>query len=193
MSTPRTSLLVIAVLALAGCAPASQDFNGTFLDPPVDHVPFELTSAAGPVASSDFQGKWLAMFFGYTQCPDICPATMTTLKRAIDGLDEDQQEEVRVAMISVDPERDSPERLASYTSAFNPSFVGMTGSEAQLEQIANEYGIYYERQAAADDGSYEVDHTAAVLLLDPQGRMRMVWSYGTSPEEITSDLQKLIG
>lgn len=184
---------LFALLLFTGCLSPQPDYHGTYLDPPSDPVPFELASAAGPVSLSNFEGDWLMLFFGYTHCPDICPATMSILKRSVDQLDADQRTQVQVAMISVDPERDTPERLASYVSAFDQSFIGMTGTDEQIEQITSDYGIYYSRlDASEEDGYYDVDHTAAVLLLDPHSRMRMVWSYGTTAEDIASDLRHLV-
>ncbi len=185
--------LAAALIFIAGCTAAAPDFNGTLVDPPADPAPFELASATGTVSSSDLERDWMLLFFGYTNCPDVCPATMTVLKRAYDQLEEHEQEQVQVAMISVDPERDTPGRLASYTSAFDSSFIGMTGTQEQIEQLTSAYGIYYKPlESVTGDDNYYVDHTAAILLVDSQSRMRMVWSYGTPHEDIASDLQQIL-
>ncbi len=188
----RTLLVAGVLLILAGCRPATHDYNGTYVDPPAEPKPFQLESAAGPVTLDDLKGDWAVLFFGYTHCPDICPATMSVMRHAMNRLDEDQQDRVRVMMVSVDPERDTPDRLASYTSAFNPDFMGVTGSLEQIAEITSDYGIYYKRLEDVADGSYDVDHTAALLLLDPDGRMRLVWSFGTSSEEIADDLRHIL-
>lgn len=183
---------LFALLLLVGCLPSQHDYHGTYLDPPQPNEAFELQSIDGAVSSADLQGKWTALFFGYTHCPDVCPATMSILRQAIDKLDEAKQEQVQVAMISVDPERDTPERLASYVSAFNPSFIGLTGTTEQLDHLTSSIGIYHERTNETEDGRYDVDHTASVLLLDPEGGTRLIWSYGMSADAIADDLEHVL-
>jgi len=185
---------LLVLIAASGCGPTSpEEYNGTLIDPPLETDGFELTSEAETVTLADFEGKWTAVFFGYTNCPDICPATLQLMKRAVDQLEADQREQVEVAFVSIDPERDTPVRAAEYARAFDPGFIGLTGTPEQIETVARDYGIHYERAEGTDASGYLVDHTSAVLLLDPAGALRMIWSYGTTHNEIADDLRRLVG
>lgn len=119
-------------------------WHGTALTPPMPERPFTLESVDGPVALSELRGDVVLLFFGYTNCPDICPLTLARIAQAYGTLQPDEADEVRVVMISVDPERDSPERLARYVAGFDDSFIGLTGTRAEIETIAGDYGIYHE-------------------------------------------------
>ena len=194
MSRSAPLFCLIFLVAASGCArSAPEDFNGTLIDPPLETEGFELASEEAAVSLADFEGKWTAVFFGYTNCPDICPATLSLMKRAVDQLDADEREHVEVAFVSVDPERDTPARAAEYARAFDPAFVGLTGTPEQIETVARAYGIHYARAEGTDASGYLVDHTSAILLLDPDGSLRMIWSYGTTAGEIAEDLSRLIG
>jgi|SRR5690554_1519801 protein SCO1/2 len=166
-------------------------FAGTLLDPPLAVQDFELSGANGPVKRSDFQGKIVVLFFGYTSCPDVCPTTLASLKKALQLLG-DEAESVQVIMVAIDPERDTPDRVSQYVSGFNPSFVGLSGTLEQIAEVASRYGIYYARADSTSDGGYLVDHTATVSVLDREGRTRLLWSFGTTPEEMASDLRRLL-
>ncbi|MFW5955125.1 MAG: SCO family protein [Rhodothermales bacterium] len=186
-------VFIAVVAALTGCAFSDRpQYHGLSLDPPLENDGFELISADGPVSADDFAGQYVALFFGYTNCPDVCPATLSVLRRALSQLDPDMAERVRVAFVSVDPERDTPARLVEYTSAFDDSFVGLTGTDEQISRVASSFGIYYGRAEGSDASDYLVDHTASVLLLDPNGDTRMMWSYGTDAEQIAEDLRNLL-
>ncbi|MCO6451696.1 MAG: SCO family protein [Caldilineales bacterium] len=166
-------------------------FHGTILQPsePID---FTLTGMDGqPVSLSDFRGKYVVLYFGYTFCPDVCPLTLAELGKAVRIL-EDKGEKVQVLMVTVDPQRDTPERLAQYVPAFHPSFIGLTGSEDDIAQVAAPMGIFYARNEVGGASGYLMDHTASITLLDDQGRMRLVWPYGVSGDLIADDLDYLI-
>lgn len=194
MHRSALTFCLLVLLAVAGCRPTTpEEYNGTLIDPPLETDGFELTSEAETVTLADFEGKWTAVFFGYTNCPDICPATLQLMKRAVDQLEADQREHVEVAFVSVDPERDTPVRAAEYARAFDPGFIGLTGTPEQIETVARDYGIHYERAEGTEASGYLVDHTSAILLLDPAGALRMIWSYGTTHDEIADDLQRLVG
>lgn len=119
-------------------------WHGTAITPPMPERPFTLASVDGPLALSDLRGYVVLLFFGYTSCPDICPLTLARIAQAHGTLSRDAADAVRVVMISVDPERDSPERLAQYVAQFDDSFIGLTGPRAEIEAIAADYGIYHE-------------------------------------------------
>jgi protein SCO1/2 len=188
----RAVPLLALLVALAGCRPSAADFNGTFLDPPMPAHDVTLAAAEGPVQLSDFAGDLVVLNFGYTSCPDVCPATLATLARAKDLLGEDG-EGVQVVFVSVDPERDRPQRASSYAAAFDPSFVGLSGSEDAIADAASAFGVYYEKAdtTATTEAGYLVDHTATVFVLDREGRARLLWSFGTDAEAMASDLRAL--
>lgn len=167
------------------------ELHGMLLDPPLPPNDFTLTSAAGPVRLADLQGKVVVLFFGYTFCPDVCPTTMVRLGHAMELLGK-EAEEVQVVMISVDPERDTPERLAEYTRAFHPSFLGLTGTPEEIAAVAAAYGIYQARAEGSAATGYLVDHTSTVTVLNRDGERRMLWSFEVPAEGLASDLSYLV-
>ena len=116
-------------------------------------------------------GAWTFMFFGYTHCPDICPTTLATLRQVEHDLPEHVSAPRQHVLVSVDPARDTVEHLAGYVSSFGPAFLGVTGSDGELAKLAREVGAAYFRGVPADDGSYFVEHTASIMLVDPRGRL----------------------
>lgn len=151
-----------------------------------------MTSAGEPMQLSDFRGKYVLVYFGYTYCPDVCPITMNDLAAMARELGDRRMEDVQVLFISVDPERDTPEHLASYLPHFHPEFLGMTGTVDQIQPVASQFGIFFESHGGSGAAGYLVDHTSAVTLIDPQGRVRMIFPYGVSGPEMASDLQYLM-
>ncbi len=153
---------------------------------------FTLNGPGGqPVSLVDFRDKIVVLYFGYTFCPDVCPATMNELKVAVNELGK-QSEDVQVIMISLDPERDTPEKLAEYMAFFHPSFIGLTGSEEQIIAASAPLGIFYERHEGTAASGYLIDHTATAMVLDRHGRLRLVFPFNTSGEEVAADLRHLL-
>ena len=187
------ALLVVALNALAGCGPSAADFNGTYLDPPMPARDVALASPDGPTRLSDFGGKLVVLNFGYTSCPDVCPATLATLARAKRQLGPDG-DAVQVVFVSVDPERDAPRRAADYAAAFDSSFVGLSGTAEEVADAASAYGVYYAKadSLAASEAGYLVDHTATVYVLDRTGRARLLWPFGTDADAMAADLRALV-
>lgn len=198
------SLLPLLALLLAGCAqpqPAVEHNHavaddpmtaGTVLDPPTVLADFTLPSSTGePLSLADLKGRPTLVFFGFTNCPDVCPTTMAEFKRAKEELGVDG-ERVNYVMISVDPERDTPEVLARYLGAFDPAFVGLQGDDATLRRIGRDFGLYYERQPPAADGSYDVTHSSAAYLLDSEARLSIVYSYGTPYTTFVRDIRAML-
>lgn len=140
---------------------------------------------------SDYKGKVKVIFFGYTQCPDVCPTSMAELAEAMDVLGDDA-DKVQVIMISVDPDRDTPEILAAYTSAFNPSFVGLTGTPEQLADTAKSFKAYYAKAQGATPEQYTMDHAASFYILDKEGEARVLVSGNASAADIASDIRQLL-
>lgn len=167
-------------------------FNGLEMTASQPITNFTLTGPNGqPVALRDFRDKVVVIYFGYTYCPDVCPATMAELAQAVEGLSERDREQVQVIMVSVDPARDTPEVLADYVHFFNPDFIGLTGSEEEIALAVTPFGVYYEKHEGSAASGYLVDHTATVSVLDKRGYLRLLYPFGTTGEEITPDLKRL--
>lgn len=167
-------------------------FHGVVLQSPQPAHNFTLTNHLGQkMALTDLRGKFVLLYFGYTICPDVCPTTLADLAKArkLLGKDGDQ---IQVVMITVDPARDTQAVLADYMTHFHPSFIGMTGAEEQIAEIATYYGVFYEKQASDSVLGYLVNHTATTMVVDRNGYLRLVFPYGTSAQDIASDLQYLL-
>jgi protein SCO1/2 len=167
----------------------------TVLPKPVEIAPFLLTDHKGQAFTKEtLKGRWTLLFFGYTSCPDVCPATLAVITQASRLLEEpSSQVRPRVVFVSVDPERDTPQRLAEYVAYFSPDFIGATGSEAQLQALTRPLGIAYLRSSlTAPGGGYLVDHSATILMLDPQGRLRALTSPPHDPAAIARDFRRIV-
>lgn len=184
--------LATAVLAL-GSRRSGTTFHGSELQPPAPAPDFALTSVAGEtVRLSDWKGQVVVLYFGYTFCPDVCPATLAKLAQARQVIGEPAAT-LRVVMITVDPERDTPAALNRYVTAFNSEFLGLTGTPEQIQTVAKAYGIYYRRHEGSAATGYLVDHTASALVIDRQGKLRLLLPYEQSVPEVASDLRILLG
>ena len=211
MLTPKTSSrlrpilkgLIIAILATAAGVwsarlvlhkPMPEDeLSATRFPVSRDVPPFELLDHNNRVFdNAALEQRWSFVFFGYTYCPDICPTTLSVLNSIAQRL-QDVDADIRFVMITVDPERDTPERLAEFVTYFNGDFLGVTGSDQALEQLTRPLGILYQRvQPEAGSESYLVDHTAAVFLFDPDGRYHAVFSPPLSAEKIAGDFRTML-
>ncbi len=185
---------LLAVIALAGCQPAPQApvFQATDITGAAFARDFKLTDHHGQVRTlADFKGKVVAIFFGYTHCPDVCPTTLSDFSAALKLLGP-QAEQVQVIFVTVDPQRDTPDLLKRFVPAFNPGFLGMYTDEAALAQLAKEYKLVYQKTSikAADD--YLIDHSAGSYVYDTHGRLRLLVPYGSAPDVIAHDLKTLL-
>ena len=193
----RRDLLFIGVVVLAVIGLAVYQFSqpvkyaGSLISPPKAMPDFTLQSAQGPLTLSSFRGKLVVLYFGYTNCPDICPLTLANLRQAMDQIG-DKAKDVQVLFVSVDWKRDTPEKMASYAAAFRPDFIGLTGSQDQIDKVTRDFGIFYLLNVPDVKGYYSVDHTATTLVLDRSGALVLTWPNGTSPAESASDLIKLL-
>lgn len=143
-----------------------------------------------PRTLADFKGKVVVIFFGFTQCPDVCPTTLAEMGKVIKELGADG-DKVQVLFVSVDPERDTPELLKQYVTAFHPSFLGMVGDAEATARAAKEFKIYVQKQPAKS-GSYSVDHSAGTFILDQQGRLRLFAQHGAGAPALVGDIRKLL-
>ena len=182
----------LLVLPLVGCGPPQPEFKNTDVTGADCCKDFRLTDHNGKVRTlADFRGKAVVMFFGYTQCPDVCPTTMLEMKAVLQQLGADAQR-VQVVFVSVDPERDTRELLSSYVPAFDPGFLGLYGDMETTARTAKEFRVFYQKQPGTTPGSYTVDHTAGSYVFDPQGRVRLFVRHGDGGANLVADLRTLL-
>ena len=206
-STSRLVLkgVIIAVLATAaGIWSARLVLQRPVVEDELAATRFPVARTVQPFALIDhnhevfdnaaLQQRWSFVFFGYTYCPDVCPTTLSVLNSIAQRLqDVDEDEDIRFVMVTVDPQRDTPERLAEFVTYFNGDFLGVTGSDQALEQLTSQLGILYNRvESEPGSENYLVDHTAAVFLFDPDGRYHAVFTPPLSAENIASDFRKML-
>ena len=167
-------------------------FHGTVIQSPDLAADFTLTaSTGGQLSLSDLRGKVVLLYFGYTFCPDACPTTLSELKKVPAALG-DRADEVQVVMVSVDPQRDTPEVLREYLSHFDPSFLGLTGTEEEVLAAATPLGIYFSAHEGSAASGYLVDHTTTVLVIDKAGYLRLLYGFETPGEDIAADMRYLV-
>ncbi|MGH7333118.1 MAG: SCO family protein [Candidatus Rokuibacteriota bacterium] len=189
----RRSLAVLVVLALPFLA-AAAPFRGGALDPPRPAPDFALQRPDGSqFRLSGHHGKVVVMNFGYTFCPDVCPTTLAEFAQIRARLGS-AEKDVRFVFITVDPERDNPQRMRAYTEAFDRTFIGLTGSAEQLEAVRKAYGVTaHKRVVAGTSAAYLVDHSALIYVVDREGRLRLLFPFGTAVEDMTHDIKLLTG
>jgi protein SCO1/2 len=191
----RCAALSVIGLVLAACqpeVPPTQEFAATDITGGPWGSNFNLVDHNGqPRTIDDFKGKVTVLFFGFTNCPDVCPTTMTKLANVMQKLGPDA-ERVQVLMVALDPKRDTPEVLKQYVPAFHPSFLGLRGDEAQTEAVAKEFKVLRQLQAPDKNGFYSVDHSGGIYAYDPQGRLRLYISDQHSAEVIAQDIKALL-
>jgi protein SCO1/2 len=189
-----------AALLLAGCdrlgpggAPAkSEAFLNTDVTGLAYARDFALTDHNGKARTlADFKGKAVVVFFGYTQCPDVCPTTMVELAGAMKELGP-LADRVQVLFVTLDPERDTQALLAQYVPAFDPRFLGLYGDAAATDKVAKEFKVFYQKVPGKTPGSYTIDHTAGSYVFDPQGHIRLFVRHDQGPEPIVHDLKLLL-
>jgi protein SCO1/2 len=190
-----TAILLVLVIAV-GAAYLTRDrsYRGVRYNPPKEAYDFTLESADGAqVHLHDFRGKLALIFFGFTHCDEICPTTLAILKQVKASLGS-QASQVQVIYITVDPLRDTPQVIQENASAFDPSFIGLSGSEEALQPVWEAYGVFRELPADANSmGHYEVTHSTRLYLIDAQGRLFLSFDYGTPPADILHDVRLVLG
>ena len=144
-----------------------------------------------PRTLGDFKGKVTVVFFGYTQCPDVCPTTMAELAQVKKALGADG-DKLQAVFVSIDPERDTPEILKSYMASFDPNFVALRGTLAQTQATAKEFKVYFAKVPGKAEGSYTMDHSAGAFVFDAKSNVRLFERYGAGAEALTADVKALI-
>lgn len=186
-------LIVAAALALAACSGSSTpQFRNTDISGANYGKSFALTDHHGtPRTLTDFRGQVVTLFFGFTQCPDVCPTSLLTMKEVMAELGADA-ERVQVLFVTVDPERDTEELLAHYVPAFDERFLGLYGSLAEIEAVAKEFRVFFRKSGDIDGGAYSVDHSAGTYVFDPAGRLRLYVRHAETADNIAADIKLLL-
>ncbi|MBX6317635.1 SCO family protein [Pigmentiphaga sp.] len=187
----RAGVAAVASLALAACEKApsfhSTDVSGADLGADLSLPDFD----GRPRALQDFKGKVLVVFFGFVQCPDVCPTTLADLAQVKAQLGPDG-DRLQVVFVTVDPERDTPEILKAYVTQFDPSFLGLRGDPEATARVAKSFRVFYAKVPGKEPGSYTMDHTAGIYIYDPEGRLRLFARHNTGVDALASDIKQLL-
>jgi protein SCO1/2 len=187
-----TFFLVGTLVACQQTAPPASPFHATDITGADFGRGFELSDHNGQTRKlTDFRGKVVALFFGYTHCPDVCPTTLSDFALALKKLGADANR-VQVLFITLDPERDTLELLKHYVPAFNPAFLGLRPNAGQLKALASEYKVVYQKTPGGDTAEYGIDHSANTYIYDRQGRLRLLMPYASGVDTIADDLKALL-
>ena len=192
----RTFLVASAALCaasvLAGCGKSKPQFKAIDLTGADYARDLQLPDADGRERSlKDFRGKVVVLFFGYTQCPDVCPTTLSEIAQARQLLGADGSR-LQGVFVTLDPERDTPQVLKAYLANFDPTFVALRGTLQQTAAVAKDFKIFYQKVPGKTPGSYTLDHSAAAYVYDPEGRLRLYTRYGSGPQALASDVKLLL-
>ena len=178
-------------MLLAACAEPAK-FNATDITGVDWGKDFALVDGKGQLRHiADFKGKTVVLFFGYMQCPDVCPTTLSAMRDTLKLMGPDAAR-VQVLFATLDPARDTPQLLAEFVPWFDPSFIGLWGDEQTIAAVAKDFKVFYAKQPGKEPGSYSIDHSAASYVFDPQGRLRLTVRHGETPERIAADLKQLL-
>jgi protein SCO1/2 len=189
----RVALALAGAALLAACNKAPEFKNLDITGNTQFGSTFSLPDTSGKTRTlADFKGKAVVLFFGYTHCPDVCPTTLAELSQALQQLG-DQGKRVQVLMVTVDPARDTPELLAQYVAAFNPSYVGLRpANDAELAKVAKDFRVFYAKAQGKTPADYTMDHTAASYVFDPEGKLRLFARDGQGVQPWVHDLKLLL-
>jgi protein SCO1/2 len=183
---------IAAAMLLAACSPDAPTFKGADITGASFGRELTLADHHGKARTlADFRGKAVVIFFGYTQCPDVCPTALSALAEAMRRLGADATR-VQVLFVTIDPERDTADLLSRYVPAFHPSFLGLRGDAEATARVAKEFKVIYQKVPGQTPDTYTMDHSAGLYLFDPQGRLRVFESHGQGAEAIAHDLAQLL-
>jgi protein SCO1/2 len=191
----KFAILLVALLSLslASCGrEQAQPFSSTDITGADFGTDFALADPSGQIRRlADYRGKVVVVFFGYTQCPDICPTTLHLLATVMKSLG-DEANKVQVLFITLDPERDTPKLLAQYVPSFDPRFLGLYGDTATIAKTAKDFKVFYQKQPGSRADLYSIDHSAGSYVFDPKGRLRLYVGQADKPENVAADLKRLL-
>lgn len=183
---------VLLALGLAACGPQKPQFNNTDITGADYGRALQLADQTGKVRTlADFKGSATLVFFGYTQCPDVCPTTLAEMKSVKSLLGEDGKR-FQVLFVTVDPERDTAELLGQYMAAFDPTFLGLRGDAEATAKVAKDFKVFYQKVPGSTPDSYSMDHSAGSYIFDPQGRLRLYVRHGQPADKIAADIKLLL-
>ena len=177
--------------------PTPPEIAGIYIQPPIALDPFQLIQQSGdPLTANDFKGQWNLLFFGFTHCPDVCPTALQQMNVMDQQLKTQKRaEKVSYWFISVDPQRDTPQRLAEYVSFFNADFRAATGPTTELDKLARKFGVYYNVEPPSEThDDYRVEHSGAIMILNPQGEYQAVFTDpdGNTPAKLATDFIEIV-
>jgi protein SCO1 len=183
---------LLGALLLAACEPKPAAFNNVDITGADYARDFALTGHDGkPHRLADFRGRVVVVFFGFAQCPDVCPTTLSDLAQVKQQLGADG-DRLQVVFVTVDPERDTQSVLAQYMANFDPAFLALTGTAEQIAQTAREFKVFYQKVPGKTETSYTIDHTAGSYVFDKDGRLRLFLKHGQGVDPIVADLRRLL-
>lgn len=189
----RGFIIAFMTMILMACSPKPEFKNVDITGSTAFGKDFSLLDPDGKVRTqADFKGKAVVMFFGYTQCPDVCPTTLTEMQQVMTLLGP-KSDKVQVLFVSVDPDRDTAAILKQYVPSFDSRFLGLRpADEAALEKVTKDFKIYYKKVPGSSPGSYTMDHSAGSYAFDPEGRLRLYIKHAQGPETLAHDLKELL-
>lgn len=194
------NILLFGLAALAGLITVvlvlgpqrEYTFQGSLIEPPVPAPEFELTDMNGqPFQLGQLADQVVVMFFGYTSCPDVCPVTLSDFLQIRSNLGK-AADQVSFVFVTVDPERDTPERMRKYLTNFDPEIIGLSGERSELEPVWADYGVFQARVEGGSEENYLVDHSSRVYVIDADGNLRLTYLFGTEDQLITEDVRHLV-
>jgi protein SCO1 len=186
-------LIGLTALGIWLLRPAGSLRGTTYAEPYPPAPAIDLARSDGaPFQLDHLRGNIVLLFFGYTSCPDVCPTTMAELKTALDKIGPQKADKVKVVFVTVDPQRDTPQRVQEYANHFNDEFIGLSGSDAALARVWSDYGIFRQVAEGSPATGYLVDHTARITLIDQEGSLRSSYGFETPVEDIVHDLKLLL-
>ena len=189
----RGFIVTVMTMMLVACSPKPEFKNVDITGSTAFGKDFSLIDPDGKVRTLvDFKGKAVVMFFGYTQCPDVCPTTLTEMQQVMTLLGP-KSDKVQVLFVTVDPDRDTAAILKQYVPSFDSRFLGLRpADEAALEKVTKDFNIYYKKVPGSNPGSYTMDHSAGSYAFDPEGRLRLYIKHAQGPETLAHDLKELL-
>ena len=190
ISAILVSLAVVVTLFITTSDSDFGESKKTFADLGGD---FTLTSGNGPVSSSEFRGKVVVMYFGFTSCPEVCPNSMGVISNALNRLNKNQLNKTQALLVSIDPNRDSPEELAEYATYYHDNLIGLTGSKQQIDNITQQYGAHYDfTEIESVTGDYGVEHSSRYYVIDQNGKLITAMRHSTTPNELYAQITQLL-
>jgi len=194
IAVPIIAILLFGLGRMVGGSVSPHLYAGTVLQEsePAPSMTSLVYGNGDPVDLTEFSDEVVVVYFGYTNCPDVCPTTLSSTATALLNLNEDERDRVEMLMVTVDPERDGPAELQEYVAFFDPEFRGVSGERVDIDAVASRYGIFHEAGEGDIESGYLVDHTATLLAIGTDGALRIVWPPTVSSSELTSDIKELL-